>query len=209
MALTLSTLKSKALVYFRDRTDLATYMQDGVDFATDYFSQKLRVREMMTQATLTPDVDGICTLPDDFIELISVTEDIGYGVPLDQMTDVGIGATYYAGTTGIGYNYKVFGDTLRLYPSSENDVVILYYATIPALVEGDVGTETNWLLEKFPNAYLDYVRMWAADIADEGGNHEAKYAGKVDNFIETLNDRHQTSMYARVTTDLSDEVIIP
>jgi hypothetical protein len=210
---TLAALKEKALIYMKDRSDLAPFIQDGVDLATDYFSQRLRVREMVQSNVLIPNVDGQSALPKDFVEMITLTEDTSFGVPLDYQTNVGVGATYYSGAAGIGMNYSLletipggFGQIqmLKLYPTTTRNVNILYYAKIPALVNDE---DTNWLLQKFPNLYLDYCRMFAADIAEDP--NEAKYGAKVDAFIDLLNERNQTAMYGRVTTDLSDEMVVP
>lgn len=203
----LSELKSKSLIYYKDRTDLSTYIQDGVDFATDYFNMKLRVREMVATATLTPDANGVCTLPDDFIEAITVTEDTAFAQPVSQITHIGQGTTYYANNAGLAKSYLISNGTITFYPISSNDMILVYYQKIPALV--DVDMESNWLLEKYPLAYLDACRMFAADIADDDSGSETKYAGKVDNWIDELNARHQTSLYGRVTTDLSDELVVP
>lgn len=97
--------------------------------------------------------DGGAALPDDFAEARSVW--INYpgrsGVLLYPMSAT---QEYDGSITGIPKFYQVTGSTLWLVPPSDvadSTVWLNYLATIPTLSDAN---PTNWLLTRFPDAYL-------------------------------------------------------
>lgn len=188
---TYSALQTRMVDFYKDRSDLGSFAPTCIQLAHAYFNLKLRTREMETAATLSP-TDNVCTLPDDYLELISVSEDTAFNQPLTQIADPGIGYYYGAGEAGLAVSFGIFGNELTLYPLSSNDVNIRYFAEIPEL--SDTVT-SNWLLLKSPNLYLHGALAYAGELFDEPAVQQ-KHMVITDALIasiQELNDRAKWS----------------
>ncbi len=130
------------------RDDLVTKVPSFITLCESRSNRRLRVREMEDTETMTP-VSGVCTLPTDYIEAKRVTADTD---PASVLTPVTLDwAKARFDRSGFPYHYVIQGSTLIAYPTSDSDIILDYYAKIPALSDSNT---TNWLLAKAPEIYL-------------------------------------------------------
>jgi hypothetical protein len=190
---TFTELQTATVDWYKDRTDLTAFAPDFVALAEAYFNLNLRVREMMTVVDLTPDLDGICTLPSDYIEYIGVGELASIHRSLEFITNDMVDVYYPSSTAGLSNHFTIFGNTLIAYPISSNDMRFSYYATIPPLA----STGTNWLLTKSPNLYLHTCLMYAAEFQHED-SEMAKEATLVTRFVELLQNADTRGRFGNV-----------
>ncbi len=147
--------------WYKDRADLQPFAADFITLATSYFNLTLRVREMETKTDLTPDADGVCTLPTDYIEAKRVVELASTRRPLEYITEDAADEYYPTRSADLSCHYMILGSSLTALPISANDIELTYYQNIPAL--SDQNT-TNWLLTAHPDIYLAACRYYAYDF---------------------------------------------
>lgn len=111
------------------------------------FNRELRCREQITEATVTV-ANGSGPLPANFAELIGAYDNAG--AEFVQVPVQTVQARHYSYVSIDGANLL----------GNDRDYRVQYYATIPTLTTGP--TATNWLLQKYPEAYLYGVGCEAA-----------------------------------------------
>jgi hypothetical protein len=135
-------------------TNLANRVTECIALAELSFNRELRTRQMETSDTLTP-VNGVCTLPNDFLELRRLYINGSQPQELEYLTPENFFLKYPALTQGGGETsryYTIEGNSILLSDiSSGTDVKILYYQEIPALSDSNTS---NWLLNKHHDLYL-------------------------------------------------------
>lgn len=169
--------------WYKDRADLQPFAADFITLAESYFNLNLRVRQMETKVDLTPDGDGVCTLPDDYIEAKRVVELASIRRPLEYITEDASEQYYPTRYASLSCHYTILGDSLTALPISSNDIELTYYQAVPAL---SVQNTTNWLLAKLPNLYLHASLMYAAEFQHED-SELARETAFVTRFVEMLN----------------------
>lgn len=122
-----------------------------VQMAETALNQKLRVRQMITDATLTFD-EGAAPLPPDFLEIIHVYGPCGY-----QMRAGSLAAYLRPGSCYSQYEIGPYNITVRGF-SGDKD--IQYFAKLPSLAHS--LSSCNWLLSCNPDVYLYAVGLQAA-----------------------------------------------
>lgn len=153
---TLAELKTAMAAWTDQGTNLDTYMDDFVRLTTDTFNlgtdgmAPLRIREMIAVETLTP-VDGVCTLPADYLQYRRVVQLASIRRELQQIAPSAADQRYSDRAAGPGQDFTIVGNSLQAFPTGNTDIELTYYQKIPQLVaDGD----TNWLLTMHPNLYL-------------------------------------------------------
>lgn len=180
-----------------DRSDMTARVLTSIQMATKRFNRELRVPQMEVTDTATL-VTEWTELPADFLEIRAIEtggRTLEYVSPwrLQQMVD--------AAVTGTRHAYTIADMQLRVYPIPDDlPVSMLYYARIDSL---DVDGDTNWLLDEFPDAYVDACMgdlcKYLKDFP-RAAQHEA-FAAK---FIDDINrkarsiDRGSSPMVIRV-----------
>lgn len=132
------------------RADIVDVMPRLVQLAETVMNRKLRCSDQITTATLTF-VAGVATLPAGVAEIIGLYRADGLeyvGQPLQSVR-----------TSGSQGFYAISGSTVLTYGLS-GDLTLQYYAQLPTISTGT--TATNWLLTKYPHAYLYAVSLEAA-----------------------------------------------
>lgn len=122
-----------------------------VQMAETQLNQRLRTVWQVTDDTLSFD-EGEAALPPDFLEMLSVFGHCGYQMRAGMRTDShrpGMSRTTYSIGAGKIYIRGFTGDR-----------DIAYYAALPTLSAS--LSATNWLLERYPDAYLYAVALQAA-----------------------------------------------
>jgi hypothetical protein len=196
MAITTYAQLQTAVGNYLAREDLTSDIPDFITLAENWLNYgsedtaPLRVREMETEATLTPTA-GDCTVPDDFIQTISARED-GYGI-LSYVTAQALDAMYPVRYAGNGFHYTIVGNTLKTAPLVSNDVLLTYYQAIPALTTSNT---TNWLLTKAPGIYLRASLAMAAEFIKNDAE-AAKQAAMAKALIAGLNRSDMVGRFAR------------
>lgn len=122
-----------------------------VGLAEAYLNRNLRTASQIKTATVTF-ASGVAPLPADFAEAIGLFDAAGceYIQQSVQYTRPIYGARRY-------YSINAAGLFLNGY---DGDMSLEYYATIPTIA--GAMTDTNWLLAKYPSAYLSTVSLEAA-----------------------------------------------
>lgn len=189
------------------RTDTATInnVPNFVTLATATFNHglgaqfsPLRVREMLTTTTLTPNGDGEVTLPSDYLQFRAVTSDASINRNLTGITPDFATQQYAGWGAGLSNNFTLIGNTLKVFPLSSSDVVVLYYQKIPDIN----GTDTsNWLLAKNPNAYLHGGLLQLA-IYTKDDNLFQRSAALMQSCIDGLMAEDVLAQYSRAGTSM-------
>lgn len=135
------------------RADLTTAMADNfIDLFESDLNANLRVRQM-EQSTATSATAGYLLHPTNWLgwkELRATYNGSTYN--LEPVTDeIAVQRTYGESSTAIPRYYKVFGDKTYLYPYAAGMTVTGKYWEGVAL---STSANTNWLLTKYPGAYI-------------------------------------------------------
>lgn len=160
MTITLfSELKTAALDW-SERSDLSSKASDFVMLCDRRIRKGLaalssRPRETEVTTDLTP-ASGVCTLPTDYMAMKRVQARTSPARRLTYQTQDWLDEAFPDGATGLPAFYTVVGSTagtstLRMYPLTDSDIRITYYA-YPAALSDD--NTSNWLLAKYPDVYL-------------------------------------------------------
>jgi hypothetical protein len=139
-----------AVVEAVGRPDIVDVMPRLVQLAETVMNRKLRCADQITSATLTF-AAGVATMPADVAEIIGLYRADGLEYIAQPLQSV-----RQSGTQGY---YAVSGNTILTY-GLDGDLTLQYYAQLPTISGG--VTETNWLLTKYPHAYLYAVSLEAA-----------------------------------------------
>lgn len=153
MALATYTDLVSAVGTWMRRSGNATFTALVPDFITLFeadMNRVLRVREQETDATITM-TGGSGPLPADWVEFASVLWDGADPCLLTPKTKRSLLAWHPDSETGYPMHYLTSGSTIQVRPSSDEDLITVYYAKVPALTS---GAPTNWLMTKAPDAYL-------------------------------------------------------
>lgn len=178
-----------AVGHWLDRTDLADVMPDFIKLAENYMNfggsrgEPLRVREMQTQITLTS-INGVVTLPKDFLSAIAVTALTDGGKTLQQISISGAETGYSNHAAGLAQHYMIIGEELRILPKSNVPIRLTYYRHLTPLSDDN---SSNWLIEKHSDLYLRASQMMATEFIKDY-NQTAIMRQVVDQYIEQLND---------------------
>lgn len=97
-------------------------------------------------------------LPTDFLAVDNVYGPGSPNRPLVLITENDARGLYAFGVSGMPVHYAITGITglsgrgiINVYPPGAEEVVLAYYAAIPPLSDTN---RTNWVLDRFPNAYI-------------------------------------------------------
>jgi hypothetical protein len=157
----------------------------------------LRTSHMETRVTGTPNADGEITLPSDFLEFRHILVNSS---PIGIVTEV-VSPDYaemmYGSSTSSSYPkcVTITGDTLKTYPVSTSELELLYYATIPALSDGNTS---NWLLEKAPLCYLWASLIQAEMYMKSTSDESMRYAIMLKGAVAGLNEADKKTRWSSI-----------
>lgn len=148
------------------------------------FNRRLRCREQITTATLTV-TGGAAALPGDYAALLGVFD--AAGVELIQQPVQALQEQQTRGYYGLSGSNVI----------AKNDEVLtlIYYAKVPTIT--DSLTDTNWLLQKHPGAYLYGVGLEAAKYLRDAETAQATMPF-LDMEIDAANGQDAQERYGRV-----------
>ena len=198
MAITTYAELQTAISDYLSRTDLGPFIPDFINMAEDWLNfgsesvAPLRTREMEATVSLVP-VNGVVSLPTDYLEALRVSENTSYKRTLNYITSDEAERLYPDGAAGLGTAYSIIGTSLYTFPLVSNNVNLVYYQAIPSL---SALNPTNWLLTKSPSVYLRASLMQAADYTKDDGEltKQAQLAGAL---IAGLNRSDMMGKYRR------------
>ena len=154
MALTSYTTLKASIANWLNRSDLTDEIADDFIVLTEAdFNSKLRVRKMVTQATVTVNAET-ASLPTDFLQVRDfyiLSGSTKY--PLRYMTPSQMDQVKGTSVTGIPQAYTILGDTFRFTPKPDSSYTgyLNYYKKFDALSSTNA---TNFILTDHPAIYL-------------------------------------------------------
>ena len=169
MALDSYTNLKLALANWTGRSDLDSSgtADDGIDLFESWVNRELRVRSMLVKVTSPTLASGAITHPSDWLQWKTL-KNATSPYRIEIIADESLADILEQNYTG-NPRYAVPGATqTELYPvpTSITGLVAHYYGAITALSGSNA---TNWLLTKFPDAYLYgtllAMNSWARDDA--------------------------------------------
>ena len=185
-----------SIVDWINRPNLTVVTEDLIRLAEAHFDRELECREM--EATVSYSVSSDTqALPADYLAHLSlnVTGDPRAGV-IDYTAPDQLDAK--RPQTGSPCLFTIVGDDMLFWPAPAEATAIKmrYRQRVPALGSGNA---TNWLLTKYPDAYLFGALAEASDyVADE--RKLAKYMARRDQAIAMINkvDKKKITQRRRV-----------
>ena len=163
MALTTYADIQEAVARTLQRDDLAGHIPDFILMAESRLNSLIRVREMMTSATITLTA-GTGSLPTDYLEHtrvyansspIRTLEEVDHDWALTKYPDTASGTALY---------YYILGTAIFTKPVSSSNVIMAYYQKIPALAANLTG---NWITSRSPQLYIYAAALEAAPFIDD------------------------------------------
>lgn len=193
-------LKAEIADYI-NRADLVEripgFIRDGEDSIyqgsiTPTGTLALRCRENLVTATLTP-VEGVISLPADFLELDEATYD---GVGQSPMS----GQFYNSlrNYTGSASDFALRNDSWYQYPIPDVAATfdIIYYSNFTGTLV--VDTDTNPVLTAYPHMYRN-AALAEAEIFVKNDGRSATWSGKLMGAIRSTNASYRRSKFSGKT----------
>ena len=191
---TYSTLKT-SIANWLNRSDLTSEISDDfIKLVEADINSKLRIRKMVTQATITIDSETEA-LPTGFLQVRDfyiLSGSTKY--PLRYMTPSQMDQVKGTSVTGIPQAYTILGDTFRFTPKPDSTYTgyINYYKKFDAL--SDTNT-TNFILTDHPAIYL-YGSLF----------HAANFLGGVNpQQVQSWTQMYATAMERLELNDREDQ----
>jgi len=171
-----------AVIEQSGRPDIADVFDRLTKLAEARFNRSLRTRFQIASEPISIS-ENAAALPDDYVEVIGVYGANGYeltGQTLQRTANVNW-RTYYSLTST-----EINGP--------DGDLTLQYYAKVPTLTTS--MTASNWLLEKYPDAYLYGVGYEAALYLKDAAGAQA--SGEILKQIMTdISSDDESARYAR------------
>ena len=165
MALSNYTELKASIANWLNRSDLTSEIADDFIKLTEAdFNSKLRIRKMITQASITIDAET-ASLPTDFLQVRDFYILSGSTKhPLRYMTPSQMDQTKGTSNTGLPLAYTILGDTFRFMPKPDSSYsgVINYYKKFTAL---STSNTSNFILSDHPAIYLYGSLFHAANFS--------------------------------------------
>lgn len=175
-----------------DRPDLATVCGDFITLTEGEINRVLRTRHQLKTVQITPDSDGIVTLPGDYLEYRNV---VALTVPRRVLAMVSPGyrdVVHPFREANLPSHFTIDGNTLMALPKNASDIEIEYFSGIEPLTPDN---QTNWLIQKSPNVYLNGALKHACIFI--GNENRAAMFGQIFNgALEALKSNERSAMYA-------------
>lgn len=136
------------------RTDLTTQIPDFIKFAEIRLRRELRIRQMMSSATLTATANvATIAIPSDFLEARDFVVNGNPVTPLNYVSPALFSRNSRGADTGKPLDYTVLASTFKFgpYPDSAYTLTLTYYAAPDFLSDSNT---TNTFLTTCPDVLL-------------------------------------------------------
>jgi len=177
-----STLKS-AVEDWLDRADLNPKIPMFVQMAEAMFNRELRTPDMEKETTFTTTTEET-GLPNDYLAMRTIYVEGSPDTPLRGMAPTAI-RSEFDGSTGVPVAYALVNGGLTLIPppAATTTLTMTYFAQIEALSDAN---ESNWLLDKHPDAYL-YATLFNAEIYLDNATRAGQWQGMLAQVVDRIN----------------------
>jgi hypothetical protein len=169
-----------------NRNDLSANIPDFITMAEAQLSTDLKTRSMEAKVTLST-VAGTKTvaLPTDMLEMRRIQVVGTYNQPLSYRSPDELSIDYAANGSGQPVVFTVVGGNVELapIPDAVYSLELTYQQRIPALSD---ASQTNWLLNNWPNAYL-YAALLAATPFIMNDERLPVWASLYEKAIDSIN----------------------
>ena len=197
---TYSDLKSTIADYL-NRADLTSVIPTFITLAEAKFNRELRLRDMLTRAEATSNNEYVA-LPSDFLEAYILELNMENIAAQQPLAFVGPNEAKSLKANKIINKMRYFtlidgAFELLPAPTSNVDLLLTYYAKIPAL---SVTQTTNWLMTKSPDLYL-YSSVLEATPYLKNDERLQIWAAARQQVMDAMNIESERSM--RQTTQLA------
>jgi hypothetical protein len=150
---TYANLKT-AIADFLNRDDLTNSIDDFIDLAEAHMNREIRHWDMEKRATAVLNTQ-YTALPNDFVEPIRFMITDGNTSTVEGVSSYEIARLRMTNNnaTGRPQNYAVIDGSIEVWPSPDTSYTLemAYYEKIDSL---NNSTTSNWILTRFPDAYL-------------------------------------------------------
>jgi hypothetical protein len=193
MAITTYEQLKTAIADWLGRDDLTAFIPDYITLFECDAARRLKVRPQATTTTLTPS-SGAATLPTDYLGYQRVT---WTGSPIHGLEYVAptLYASYLESGTGTPLVFTIEGTSLKVAPSSDTDLTLLYFQKTPA-----VSSQLAWLFNNHVDAYLAGSLAQAAAF-NKGFDVAGTWLARCDQIfrdIQSLDFNERQGMAVRV-----------
>jgi hypothetical protein len=137
---------------------------------------------------------GAGSLPSDYLQWRAVIADSSPKVTLDPVPpDFGASEHGVASTTAHPRFFDIQGSTITTYQSSSSDIILKYYAKVPALSD---SATSNWVLTHVPMLYV-YGSLIASTTYMMDDNRLTMWVSMYKQLAGGLNNSDVMARYAR------------
>jgi hypothetical protein len=181
MSLSTYTGLKTAVANLLNRDDLTAYVPDWITMAESELNTRLTGRNM--EATQTITITGeTYPLPCNWGGVRSFRLNTAYGQPLEYATPDAF--DHLALTTGTPALYTISGGNFVFSPPPSGSFTarLRYRQTLPSLAENG----ENWLLSRFPNAYLYGAAKHSAPFLSDD-NRIQVWSSLFDQIVDLIN----------------------
>ena len=199
-----SDLRSEIVNWLFDRSDIQSKTPQFIELAENVFNHgntnfsPLRVREMEAGAELTV-TDSKADLPADYLGWRSVSVGKNPIYELEYVSPAWANRNYPWRGAGLPRYFTIAGDKIEVIFPTSSTLYLEYYQQIPALSDAN---PTNWLLHKYPNAYLFAAASFGAGYLGDR-ERQAELTEMALGALQGLHSDDKSQRWSRVATALA------
>ena len=194
MAITTYAELKSSIADFLNRDDLASVTSSFISLAEADMQRRLRHWRMEKRSTAGLDTQ-YSAIPADFVEVIRFHVTSGDTKPLELISQAELldRKAKSLNTSGAPAYYAITAGEIEVYPAPDGtyDVELYYIASIPALSDSNTS---NWLLERYPDAYLYGALVHAAPYLKDDARIQV-FAALYQSAIDAINAESEKSKY--------------
>jgi hypothetical protein len=194
MAITTYAELQSSIADFLNRDDLASVTTSFISLAEADMQRRLRHWRMEKRSTAELDTQ-YSAIPADFVEVIRFYITSGDTKPLELISQGELldRKAKSLNTSGAPAYYAITAGEIEVYPAPDGtyDVELYYIASIPALSDSNTS---NWLLERYPDAYLYGALVHSAPYLKDDARVQV-FAALYQNAIDAINAESERSKF--------------
>jgi hypothetical protein len=194
MAITTYAELQSSIADFLNRDDLASVTTSFISLAEADMQRRIRHWRMEERSTAELDTQ-YSAIPADFVEIIRfhVTDNGTNPLELISQSELLQLKARSRNTAGKPKFYAFTAGELEVYPTPDGtyNVELYYIASIPALSDSNTS---NWLLERYPDAYLYGALVHSAPYLKDDARIQV-WAALYQNAIDAINAESERSKY--------------
>ena len=194
MAITTYAELKTAIADFLNRDDLTAVIPTFISLAEADMQRRVRHWRMEKRSTAELDTQ-YSAIPADFVEVIRVYVTSGDTKPLELISQAELldRKAKSLNTSGTPAYYAFTAGEIEIYPAPDGtyDVELYYIASIPALSD---SSTSNWLLERYPDAYLYGALVHAAPYLNDDARIQV-FAALYQSAIDAINAESERSKF--------------